>query len=130
MPLIRVDVYNHYSDEKIRKVLDIIHRNVVKSFKVPQRDRYQIVTKHESNEMILEDTGLGFERTNNVIAIQVFSRKRDQEGKLAFYKGVKADLEKELNIDGKDLLISIFENGDADWSFGFGEAQFLNGEFS
>ena len=28
----------------------------------------------------------------------------------------------------KNLLIAIVENGDADWSFGYGQAQFITGD--
>jgi hypothetical protein len=127
MPLIRLDISEDYSDEKIKQLLNTIHNSVVTSFHVPERDRYHIVSKHGENELFFEDTGLGFERSERPISIQVFSRKRSEEEKQNFYKNVVRGLEKE-GIDGKDVLISIFENGDADWSFGFGNAQFLTGE--
>lgn len=128
MPLFKVDVFDHYSTDKVKQVLDIIHKNAVASFQVPEGDRYQIVTRHKSDEMILEDTGLGFERTKDVIIIQVFSRKREKEMKLNFYKNVVSDFMTELNLSSKDVLISFFENGDEDWSFADGEAQFITGK--
>ncbi len=33
-------------------------------------------------------------------------------------------------LDAKDLIVSITENGDADWSFGAGRAQFVTGELA
>lgn len=128
MPLIRVDVTEAFTKETARQILDVIHHQVVDVFKVPKGDRYQILSRHSQDELILEDTGLGFERTANRISIQVFSRPRAKEDKVKFYKGVVTQLEQELGIQGKDVLISIFENSDADWSFGFGEAQFLTGD--
>lgn len=128
MPLIRLDVTEAYDTKEVTQILDIIHRQVVAAFHVPEGDRYQIVTRHKEDEMILEDTGLGFERTARRLSIQVFSRARDESGKVAFYQGVTRDLEAELGIEGREILFSIFENGDADWSFGFGKAQFLTGE--
>jgi len=38
------------------------------------------------------------------------------------------NLESECGISPQDLMISITENGDADWSFGLGEAQFITGK--
>ena len=128
MPLFRIDVYEDFPSKNIKKILDIIHYNAVECFKVPSRDRYQIITRHKSDEIILEDTGLGFERTKNIISIQIFSRKRKKEMKLDFYKKVVEDLNKELNINRTDIMFSFFENSDEDWSFGNGEAQFIIGE--
>ncbi len=34
-------------------------------------------------------------------------------------------LKTECGISPEDVMISITENGNADWSFGLGEAQFL-----
>ena len=31
-------------------------------------------------------------------------------------------------LDSADLVVSITDNSDADWSFGYGRAQFLTGE--
>ncbi|RAS71557.1 tautomerase family protein [Priestia endophytica] len=128
MPLIKVDVFKKRKQEEIKKLLDIIHENVVKSFRVPENDRYQIVNTHEPYEMILKDTGLGFTRTDDVVVIQVISKKRSEEAKVSFYKNVFNDLHAQLDLRKEDLLISIVENTSADWSFKAGEAQFLTGE--
>jgi hypothetical protein len=33
-------------------------------------------------------------------------------------------------LDAADLIVSIIENGDGDWSFGGGRAQFLTGDLT
>ena len=129
MPLIKVDIVEGRSEQDIRKLLDVIHSAVLKAFDVPKGDRYQIVTQHKSYEMVLEDTDLGFTREQQeIVAITVISRKREWRDKITFYHLVKEGLEDQLKIDSKNILISITENGDADWSFGFGEAQFITGK--
>lgn len=129
MPLIKVDIVEGRSEQDIRKLLDVIHSAVLKAFDVPKGDRYQIVTQHKSYEMVLEDTDLGFTREQQeIVAITVISRKREGRDKITFYQLVKEGLEDQLKIDSKNILISITENGDADWSFGFGEAQFITGK--
>lgn len=125
MPLIRVDTFKNYSDEQLKTALDIIHQAAVNCFQIPDRDRYQIVTQHAPNEMVLLDTNLGFTRSKDAIVIQVFSRKRSKEAKLNFYRQVATELTQALKIKGSEILISLVENGDADWSFGWGEAQFV-----
>jgi hypothetical protein len=79
--------------------------------------------------MILEDTGLGFQRNpTEQIAITIISRPRTQESKELFYQLVTEKLYQNLQIDAKNILISFIENDDSAWSFGFGRAQFLTGE--
>lgn len=129
MPLIRFYVQEGRTPEATRSLLDAAHEVVVDVFGVPQRDRYQIVTEHKPGQMILEDTGLGFERdTSEQILVQVFTSPRPQEAKLAIYDKLAAKLQDVCGLDPKNLMISIFENTQADWSFGFGRAQYVTGE--
>jgi len=129
MPLINIDLSDQWSADDIQRIADGIHQAVLSSFGVPERDRYQVIRKHAAGEIIALDTGLGFEReANKEIIIQVVSRKRTEESKVAFYKAVADNLKASLDLNPKNLLISIVENGDADWSFGDGRAQFLTGE--
>lgn len=128
MPLIQVDLQKQENPETLRHILDTIHECVVEAFDIPPKDRYQIVNQHDPEELILLDTGLGFERTNRQVVIRVTSKQRTQDKKERLYELLAQQLESECSIPPKDLLISIVENGDADWSFGFGRAQFLTGE--
>lgn len=128
MPLIKVDVVKGKKKEELRNILDNVHRAAVEAFDIPERDRYQILTQHDSNEMVLLDTNLGFERSDNKMVIQVISKSRPKEKKELLYSLFVKYLEENCGIQPKDVLISITENTDADWSFGFGRAQFLTGE--
>lgn len=128
MPLLNIDMFRGKTPTENKKVLDAIHAAVVEAFEVPERDRYQILNLHDQAEMILLDTGLGFDRTENQLVIRVTSKKRTEKQKQLFYKRVTERLLDECQIEPRDVMISIVENGDADWSFGYGEAQFLNGK--
>ncbi|RDL45176.1 tautomerase family protein [Marinomonas piezotolerans] len=128
MPLVRIDVTEGRSDEDLKILMDTIHECVLSAFKVPKRDRYQIVTEHKPGRMILQDTGLGFERTDKAIAVQVFTSARATVMKQDFYELMASKLTAQCDLDPKDLMISIMTNTDVDWSFGFGEIQYLNGK--
>lgn len=78
--------------------------------------------------MVIKDTGLGFERSENVIVLTVVSRPRDEEMKTTLYRRLVEELEEKCQIQSNDVMISFSINSDADWSFGFGRAQFLTGE--
>ncbi|BBZ44018.1 tautomerase family protein [Mycobacterium parmense] len=45
-----------------------------------------------------------------------------------FYKLLASNLAERCGLDPADLIVSITENNDEDWSFGHGRAQFLTGE--
>jgi Tautomerase enzyme len=92
------------------------------------RDRYQIVHQHPAHELIIEDTGLGIERSKNLVVITITSVKRTDAQVQALYKALADELEQQCGIDPKDVVISLVTNTKSDWSFGFGEAQFLTGK--
>ncbi|MFE4706364.1 tautomerase family protein [Peribacillus simplex] len=128
MPLIRFDLIEGRDKDSLKNLLDAAHRAVVKAFEVPEKDRYQIVHQHPAHELIIEDTGLGFERSKNLVVISVTSKQRKEDQKQNFYKVLVQELGENCGIEPNDIMVSIVTNGDADWSFGLGEAQFLNGK--
>lgn len=128
MPLIRIDVTEGRSDAQIKTLMDTVQDCVLEAFKVPDRDRYQIVTEHKPGRMVLLDTGLGFERTDQAMVIQVFTSPRTTVNKNKFYQLLATNLEAKCGLDPRDLLVSVMTNTDVDWSFGFGKTQYLTGE--
>ncbi|UOQ45547.1 tautomerase family protein [Halobacillus salinarum] len=128
MPLVRFDVMEGRTDEELQTLLDATHEAMVDAFQVPERDRYQIVHQHKEGEMIIQDTGLGFERSKNVVVISMVSRPRTAVQKETLYKNLVELLQERCGIAPEDVMVSIANNGDADWSFGGGNAQFLTGE--
>jgi phenylpyruvate tautomerase PptA (4-oxalocrotonate tautomerase family) len=128
MPLIRFDLIKGRTDKEIADLLDAAHEAMLAAFHVPMRDRYQIVQEHEASRLRIEDTGLGLERTDQVVIVQVTSRPRTTEEKQNFYRLLCEALQKNCGIVPSDVMVSIVENTDVDWSFGNGEAQFLTGK--
>jgi phenylpyruvate tautomerase PptA (4-oxalocrotonate tautomerase family) len=128
MPLLYFNVLEGRTDAELKTMLDVAHRAMLAAFKVPERDRYQIVNEYRPSRMIVEDTGLGIPRTDKVVVVQVVSRPRGKEAKQKFYKVLTDELQKSCGIDPSDVMVSIVENSDEDWSFGLGRAQFLEGD--
>ncbi len=128
MPLLRFDVIEGRDEKELKTLLDAAHRAMLEAFGVPERDRYQIVHQHPAHEMIIEDTGLGFERSKDLVIISVTSKQRTEGQKQALYRLIVKELGESCGIQPNDIMISIVENGNADWSFGMGEAQFLTGK--
>lgn len=128
MPLVRIDVHEGRTPEQLREIADTVQDVMLDVFDAPPRDRYQIVTEHPVGHIIAEDTGLGFERTDDVTIIQIFQQGRSEEMKRSAYRELALRLNDRCGIAPTDLVISIVANGRQDWSFGLGRAQFLEGD--
>lgn len=128
MPLMKIDMIKGRSEDEIKQILDISYQIMLKAFHAPNGDRYQLVTQHEPYEMQILDTGLGFERTDQVIVFSLVTRPRTTEEKQNFYSELVKELNEQLGIRIEDIMINLTVNTDEDWSFGFGRAQFLTGE--
>jgi phenylpyruvate tautomerase PptA (4-oxalocrotonate tautomerase family) len=128
MPLLRIDLYKGRTDAEKKDLLDALHRAMLAAFKVPERDRYQIVHEHSPADMIMEDTGLDIPRTEKFVMVQVTTRPRTREQKEQFYRLTVDELQKSCGIAPTDVMINMVTCTDEDWSFGLGRAQFLTGE--
>ncbi|KON64677.1 tautomerase enzyme [Komagataeibacter europaeus] len=129
MPLLHFHVVKgQRNPAELRSLLDAAHDAMLEAFKVPARDRYQLVSEHEPTHMVIEDTGLDIPRTPKVVLLQVVSRPRGKEQIAVFYKLLAEALQARCGLAPSDLMVSIIENQDEHWSFGLGRAQFLTGE--
>jgi phenylpyruvate tautomerase PptA (4-oxalocrotonate tautomerase family) len=128
MPLLYVDLIEGRTPAEIQALLDAMHDAVVEAFGVPPRDRYQVVSTHSAHEIVAWDTGLGIERSSRLVVLHLVSRRRSREMKQRFFDVVASNLADRCGLDPADVIVSITDNGDEDWSFGYGRAQFLTGE--
>ncbi|WP_249203884.1 tautomerase family protein, partial [Levilactobacillus brevis] len=71
MPLMRVDMIRGRSKAEIRQILDIAYQVASEEFHLLPRDRYQVVTQHEPEEMVIEDVGLGLPRSTKFLLFRV-----------------------------------------------------------
>jgi phenylpyruvate tautomerase PptA (4-oxalocrotonate tautomerase family) len=128
MPLVRIDITQGRTAAEIRTIADAIHTAIVDIYGIPPRDRFQIITEHPAGLIIAEDAGLGFERSDGVVMIQIFTQRgRSDETKQLLYSAIAEALVKAGGA-GEDVFIGYVENGPQDWSFGFGRAQYITGE--
>ena len=128
MPLVRVDVIEGRSEAELKGLLDAIHSATLAAFKVPERDRYQIIHEHPAAEMRIEDTGLGIPRSERIVMVEVTTRPRSRLEKQSFYELLCQELLRRCGVKASDVVVSITQNADEDWSFGYGQAQFITGE--
>lgn len=128
MPLVRIDLNPLYNSKQVKAIADGIHEAIVEVYGIPVRDRFQII--NQPTLIVAEDAGLGFERTEGVVMIQIFTQRgRTDETKQTLYARIAQKLA-EVEVAGEDIFIGYVENGPQDWSFGFGVAQYQTGELA
>ncbi|ANZ58490.1 tautomerase [Fructilactobacillus lindneri] len=129
MPLMRIDmVKGQRTPEEIQKVMQLAYDLTRKDLGVPEDDRFQVVTQHESYEMKLMDAGLGINRSDDVILFQILSTPRTMGQKKFYCKDMVEAFGREMNMRPEDVMIVFATNHAEDWSFGHGKQQFLDGE--
>ena len=130
MPLVRIDVNAGRSSEDLQQLSRGIHDAILAEYDIPDRDYFHILTEHPAGQIFAQDAGLGFERTNDVVMIQIFTQGgRSQKAKQQLFATVAAKLG-ELGVAGENVFIGYVENTAQDWSFGFGRAQYVTGELA
>jgi 4-oxalocrotonate tautomerase len=126
MPLVRISLQRGKPLAYRRAVADGVHRALVEGIGIPPKDRFQIIAEHEAGNLIYDREYFGVDRSDETIFIQVSLRRGRPEGvKQDFYRRVVANLQADPGVRPEDVAIVLTENGDADWSFGKGEAQLL-----
>ncbi|MFC9362099.1 tautomerase family protein [Rhodococcus sp. NPDC057014] len=128
MPLVHIHVIeNKRTPEQLRRLADVVQDVMLEHFAAPDRDRYQLVTEHKPGQIIAEDTGLGFERTDDIVVVQIAQQGRSVDQKTAMYRALADRLHIETGVAPTDVIVSVVENTRDDWSFGNGIAQFVEG---
>ncbi|OFI37068.1 tautomerase [Arthrobacter sp. SW1] len=128
MPLVRIDVTAGRTPEELQSISRAIHDAIVAEYRIPERDYFHIITEHPAGQIVAQDAGLGFERSQGVVMIQVFTQRgRSVDAKKALYARINEALA-EAGVGGEDVFLGYVENGPEDWTFGFGRAQYLTGE--
>jgi hypothetical protein len=128
VPLVRIDVNQGRTPEQLHALSRGIHGAIVGEYGIPERDYFHILTEHPAGQIVAQDAGLGFERTPEVVMIQIFTQAgRSQPAKQSLFAAI-ADRLSAIGVAGEDVFIGYVENGAGDWSFGFGRAQYVTGE--
>lgn len=128
MPLVRMTMHEGRTPQEKRRLADIVQEVMLEHFAAPPGDRYQILEELPLGSIIAEDTGLGIERSDGIVIVQITQQGRSDEQKQVVYRELAARLDQADLVRPEDLIVSVVANERADWSFGHGRAQFLTGE--
>ncbi|MCX4406933.1 tautomerase family protein [Streptomyces sp. NBC_01764] len=130
MPFVRIDLIRGRRPDEVRAIADATHQALLDVLDIPERDRFQVITEHDADHVVALDAGLGFERSDRLVILQIFTQSgRSTEVKQRLFHTIAEQLEP-LGISGEDVFIGVVENGPQDWSFGFGRAQYTEGDLA
>ncbi|WP_275778329.1 tautomerase family protein [Paenarthrobacter sp. Y-19] len=130
MPLVRIDVNQGRSPAELAALSRAIHDAILAEYGIPERDYFHILTEHAQGQIVAQDAGLGFERTDSVVMIQIFTQGgRSQEAKSSLFEAIATGLAA-VGVAGEDVFVGYVENSPGDWSFGFGRSQYVSGELA
>jgi 4-oxalocrotonate tautomerase len=127
MPLVRISLQQGTSPEYRKAIADGIHRALVEAIAIPPGDRFQVVTEHSPEGLIYDPSYLGVERSDRVVFVQItMSTGRKPQQKRALFKRAAEILAQSPGLRPQDLLINLVEVAWENWSFGNGDAQYMD----
>ena len=127
MPLVRIDLRAGKSAEYRKALGDGVHRAMMEAFAIPPDDRFQVITEHPAGDLVHDPQYLGVRRTDDVVFVQItLSAGRKPQQKRRLFKRIAEILAESPGLKPQDLLINLVEVAWENWSFGNGEAQYMD----
>jgi 4-oxalocrotonate tautomerase len=127
MPLVRISLRQGTSPEYRKAIGDGVHRAMVEALAVPPDDHFQVITEHPPEGLVYNPQYLGIQRSDRVVFVQItLSTGRKPQQKRKLYKRMAELLQESPGLRPQDLLINLVEVSWENWSFGNGEAQYMD----
>ena len=125
MPLVRIALRKGKSPEFRRAISDSIHRAMIETIKIPEQDRFQIVTEHDDAGLVYDPSYLGISRSDGVVLVQItLSAGRTAEVRKALFARIAQLLRESPGVRPEDVFVNLVEVAKENWSFGNGIAQY------
>jgi 4-oxalocrotonate tautomerase len=125
MPLVRIALRKGTTPEFRRALSSSIHRAMVETIKIPEQDKFQVITEHDADQLIYDPSYLGISRTDGAIVIQItLSAGRTLEVRKALFARIAQLLRESPGVRPEDVFVNLVEVAKENWSFGNGVAQY------
>ena len=127
MPLVRISLRQGTSPEYRKALGDGVHQAMIEALAIPPDDRFQVITEHPVEGLVYDPQYLGIKRSNRIVFVQItMSTGRKPLQKRKLYKRMAEILAASADLNPQDLLINLVEVSWENWSFGHGEAQYMD----
>jgi len=127
MPLVRIDLREGTSPDYRRVLGDGVHRAMIEALAIPPDDRFQVITEHPPEGLLYDRTYLGIQRSDKVVFVQItLSAGQKPQQKRKLFQRMAEILAESPGLRPQDLVINLVEVSWENWSFGNGEAQYMD----
>ena len=111
MPIVRITIRKGKSSDYKKSLLDGVHTALVQSFKIPEHDRFQMLSEPDHEHFEVPPA-----KTDNVVIIEITAFKgRSNEAKKQLYQAIAANLARNPGIQGDDIIIILHEPPLENW---------------
>jgi phenylpyruvate tautomerase PptA (4-oxalocrotonate tautomerase family) len=98
---------------------------MIVTLNAPKDDRFQVISAHTRDTLLIDPTYLGIDRSVDALIIQLtLNEGRTVDVKKAFYRAVADGLHDRVGLRREDIIINLVEVNKENWSFGNGIAQY------
>ena len=126
MPLVEIDLLEGRSEAEIDAISGSVHEAMVAELDGPQRDRFQIVNERPPARLRFNPSYLDIHRDEGFVLIRItLAAGRSTDAKQAFYRHLAGLLSERTGMRTENLAVVLIENGREDWSFGKGQASYV-----
>ena len=100
---------------------------MIEALAIPVDDRFQVITEHPAEGLVYDPSYLGVERSDRVVFVQItMSTGRKPQQKRKLFKRMAEILAESPGLRPQDLFVNLVEVSWENWSFGNGEAQYMD----
>jgi 4-oxalocrotonate tautomerase len=126
MPLVEIDLLEGRSRAELDTISDAVHEAMVAELDVPQRDRFQVITERSAPYLRFDPNYLDIDRDEGFVLVRItLAAGRTTEAKQAFYRHLAGLLAERAEMRPENLAVVMIENQREDWSFGCGQASYV-----
>jgi 4-oxalocrotonate tautomerase len=126
MPLVTIDLLEGRTQSELDAISDAVHDAMVECLAVPTRDRFQLINQHQPSTLRFDHHYLDIDRSERFALVRItLAAGRATAAKQAFYRRLSELLASRAGLTPADLTVILIENNREDWSFGHGQASYL-----
>lgn len=122
MPLTKISAPKHLPLQQVQALAAAVQQGLVQTCNVPPNDLFQLISRFEAQEMVLDPHFGGVSRSKDAcIAEIVFLAGRTDDQKRALFQHI-AKCAVQAGFRPDDIMVALVENTRMDWSLGHGVA--------
>ena len=127
MSLVQIFLRSGASPEYRKALGDGLHRAMVEGLVIPADDHFQVISEHAAGDLIYDPQYLGVQRSERFVLVKItLSAGRKPQQKRKLFKRIAEILAESPGLPPKELMTVVVETVWENWSFGNGEAQYMD----